>query len=250
MQSRSRDAAPRSSSPRCSRSASRPRTSSRTPRAGERRRSARSTACREPASGSCCAASRRPSSSSDSEGISPRPSVQQPTAATRRCASSRMPPAPAATTARDAAETHGQAAERARHAHARVAVYERRLAADAQSRLAELRAERGGVETALAGATGGQEGANRRLVALGAARERLGLRQESAATLVETLTAELEEARAIARRGGPDTGRARSAGERGDRCGPGGGNGARRRRGAVAVGQGAAAGARERDRRA
>ena len=87
----------------------------------------------------------------------------------------------AASTARDAAETHGQAAERARHAHARVAVYERRMAADAQSRLAELRAERGGVEAALAGATGGQEGANRRLVALGAARERLGLRQESAA---------------------------------------------------------------------
>ena len=108
----------------------------------------------------------------------------------------------AASTARDAAETHGQAAERARHAHARVAGYERRLAADAQSRLAELRAERGGVEAALAGATGGQEGANRRLVALGAARERLGLRQESAATLVETLTGELEEARAIARRGG------------------------------------------------
>ena len=81
-------------------------------------------------------------------------------------------------------------------------MHERRLAADAQSRLAELRAERGGVEAALAGATGGQEGANRRLVALGAARERLGLRQESAATLVETLTGELEEARAIARRGG------------------------------------------------
>ena len=108
----------------------------------------------------------------------------------------------AATMARDAAETHGQAAERARHAHARVAVHERRLAAAAQSRLAELRAERGAVETALAGATGGQEGANRRLVALGAARERLGLRQESAATLIETLTAELEEAREIARRGG------------------------------------------------
>ena len=108
----------------------------------------------------------------------------------------------AATGARDAAEAHGQAAERARHAHARVAGHERRLAADAQSRLAELRAERGGVEAALAGATGGQEGANRRLVALGAARERLGLRQESAATLVETLTGELEEARAAARRGG------------------------------------------------
>ena len=108
----------------------------------------------------------------------------------------------AAATARDAAEAHGQAAERARHAHARVAVYERRLSVDAQSRLTELRTERGGVETALAGATGGQEGANRRLLALGAARERLGLRQESAAALVETLSSELEEARAIARRGG------------------------------------------------
>ncbi len=108
----------------------------------------------------------------------------------------------AATTARDAAEAHGQAAERARHAHARVAVFERRLSTDASARLGELRAERGGVEAALAGATGGQEGANRRLVALGAARERLGLRQESAATLAETLAAELEEARAIARRGG------------------------------------------------
>ncbi len=62
--------------------------------------------------------------------------------------------------------------------------------------------ERGRVEAALADATGGQEGANRRLVALGAARERLGLRQESAATLVETLSRELDEARAIARRGG------------------------------------------------
>ena len=108
----------------------------------------------------------------------------------------------AATTARDAAETQGQAAERARHAHARVAVFERRLSADSQTRLAELRAERGNVEAALAGATGGQEGANRRLVALGAARERLGLRHESAATLAETLSAELEEARAIARRDG------------------------------------------------
>ena len=109
----------------------------------------------------------------------------------------------AAAAARDAAEAHGQAAERARLAHSRVAAYERRLSVAAQARLVELRAERGGVEAALAGATGGQEGANRRLVALGAARERLGLRQESAATLVGTLTRELDEARAVARRGGP-----------------------------------------------
>ena len=99
-----------------------------------------------------------------------------------------MRPRAAAATARDAAEAHGQAAERARHAHARRCGARARVSPPLpQSRLAELRAERGAVETALAGATGGQEGANRRLVALGAARERLGLRQESAATLVETL---------------------------------------------------------------
>src|SRR4051812_37952990 len=109
----------------------------------------------------------------------------------------------AAAAARDAAEAHGQASERARRAHARVAAYERRLAATAEARLSELRAERGGVEAALAGATGGQEGANRRLVALGAARERLGLRQESVIALVGRLAEELEEARALARRGGP-----------------------------------------------
>ncbi len=108
----------------------------------------------------------------------------------------------AAAAARDAAEAHGQASERARRAHSRVAAYERRLSTIAESRLAELRAARGGVEAALADATGGQEGANRRLVALGAARERLGLRQESATTLGATLSAELEDARAIARRGG------------------------------------------------
>ncbi len=108
----------------------------------------------------------------------------------------------AAAAARDAAEAQGQAAERARLAHARVAAHERRLSTVAEERLAGLRTERGGVEAALAGATGGQEGANRRVVALGAARERLGLRQESASALVEMLTNELEEARAIARRGG------------------------------------------------
>ncbi len=109
----------------------------------------------------------------------------------------------AAGAARDAAEAHGQISERARLAHSRVAAFERRLATSGESRLAALRLERAGVEAALADATGGQEGANRRLVALGAARERLGLRQESATTLVATLSAELEEARAIARRGGP-----------------------------------------------
>jgi chromosome segregation protein len=108
----------------------------------------------------------------------------------------------AATAARDAAEAHGQAAERARLAHSRVAVYERRLAAAAEETVAGLRSERGRVEASLADATGGQEGANGRLVALGAARERLGLRHESAAALRESLTTDLAEARAISRREG------------------------------------------------
>ena len=65
---------------------------------------------------------------------------------------------------------------------------------------------------ALAEATGGQEGANRRLVALAAARERLGLRRESATALVETLARELEEARAIGPSRRPAPGRARGSG--------------------------------------
>ena len=109
----------------------------------------------------------------------------------------------AAAAARDAAEAHGQAAERARRAHARVAAYERSLAVVAESKLAALRTERSGVETALAAATGGHDGANKRLISLGAARERLGLRQESAEALGQTLSSDLTEAQAIARRGGP-----------------------------------------------
>ncbi len=111
--------------------------------------------------------------------------------------------AAAASAARDASERQGQAAERARRAHARLAAYERGLAASAESRLAEVRRERGGVESSLGEATGGQEGANRRLVALGGARERLEVRRESASLLAQTLTTELEEARALVRRGGP-----------------------------------------------
>ena len=111
--------------------------------------------------------------------------------------------AAAAAAARDAAEGHGQAAERARRAHTRLAAYERRLSGSAEARLAALRSERTGVESALADATGGQEGANRRLVALGAARERLSLRRESSASLLEAVSRELDEARALADRGGP-----------------------------------------------
>ncbi len=108
----------------------------------------------------------------------------------------------AAKAARDAAEAHGQASERARLAHSRVAAYERRLSAVTEAAVTELRSERGRVEAALADATGGQEGANGRLVALGAARERLGLRHESASSLRETLETDLAEARAIAKREG------------------------------------------------
>jgi chromosome segregation protein len=108
----------------------------------------------------------------------------------------------AAAEVRDAVEAQGQASERARLAHARVAGFERRLATASEARGAELRVERGGVEAALAEATGGQQGAHRRLVALGAARERLTLRRESAVALVELLTGELDEARVLARRGG------------------------------------------------
>ena len=93
----------------------------------------------------------------------------------------------AAAAARDAAEAHGQASERARLAHSRIAAHERRLAAAAEAIVAGLRSDRGRVEAALAEATGGQEGANGRLVALGAARERLGLRHESATSLREAL---------------------------------------------------------------
>ncbi len=108
----------------------------------------------------------------------------------------------AAASARDAAEAHGLASGRARLAHARVAAYERRLAVEAETTLTELRAERGRVEEMLAEASGGHEGANGRLVALGAARERLGLRRESAAALREALQADLAEARQLARREG------------------------------------------------
>ncbi len=109
----------------------------------------------------------------------------------------------AAGAARDAAQAQGQAAEQARLAHARVAAFERRLATGAETRLAELRTARGSVEASLADATGGNEGADRRLVALGSARERLELRRESAGVLGESLARELAEAEDLARRGGP-----------------------------------------------
>jgi chromosome segregation protein len=109
----------------------------------------------------------------------------------------------AAAAARDAAEASGRTQEQARIAHARLAAFERQLSSRAEARLAALRSERQGVESALADAAGGHEGANRSVLALGRARERLALRRESAAALAERLSTELREARALARGGGP-----------------------------------------------
>ncbi|MGI8973532.1 MAG: chromosome segregation SMC family protein, partial [Gaiella sp.] len=109
----------------------------------------------------------------------------------------------AAAESRDAAVASGRADERARDAHARLATIVHRLAAAAAERLERLRAERTVVEAALSEAAGGQAGANRSLVALGRARERLSGRRENASGLVERLRQEHAEARALADRGGP-----------------------------------------------
>jgi chromosome segregation protein len=105
--------------------------------------------------------------------------------------------------ARDAAQARGAAAERARIAHARLAASERMRADGEMAELERLRTERRGVEAVLAEASGGRESASRALLALGRARERLAVRVESAAHLVEALTADHAEARARARSGEP-----------------------------------------------
>jgi chromosome segregation protein len=109
----------------------------------------------------------------------------------------------AAGEARDAATASGQAAERARQAHARLAASERTAATESERRLAELRGRRQEIEAAVAEATGGQAGANRALVALGVARERLAARRERVSATAGALRAEHDEARTIAARGGP-----------------------------------------------
>ncbi|MGL6279877.1 MAG: AAA family ATPase, partial [Gaiella sp.] len=109
----------------------------------------------------------------------------------------------AATEAREAASNSGQAAERARQAHARLAAHERAGATEAERRLAELRARRQEIEAAVAEATGGQAGANRALIALGVARERLSARLEASATIAAGLRSAHDEAQAAAARGGP-----------------------------------------------
>jgi chromosome segregation protein len=109
----------------------------------------------------------------------------------------------AAAVARDAAARSGQATERARHTQALLAAAERSVADEAETRLEAVRREREAVERGMSELTGGHGDANRALVALGAARERLRAREESAAELVRRLRAEHELARAHARSGAP-----------------------------------------------
>ena len=109
----------------------------------------------------------------------------------------------AAAAARDEAAASGQAAERARHAHALVAAVERAAVAEAEERLQAIRAERQSVDSGLGEVAGGSGDANRVLVALGAARERLGARYESSASLAMRLGDEHAVARAHARTGAP-----------------------------------------------
>ena len=84
-----------------------------------------------------------------------------------------------------------------------MAAVERSAAVEAEARLEAILLERDGVDRALAELTGGSGDANRGLVALGAARERLGARRESATTLAARLAGEHATARAHARSGAP-----------------------------------------------
>ncbi|HEX2302022.1 MAG TPA: AAA family ATPase, partial [Gaiella sp.] len=103
--------------------------------------------------------------------------------------------------ARGAALESGHVAERARHAHALLAAVERAAANEAERRLDAIRLEREAVDRGLAELTGGHGDANQALVALGASRERLRARHESATTLARRLRDEHERAGAIARSG-------------------------------------------------
>ncbi len=109
----------------------------------------------------------------------------------------------AAAAARDTATRSGQAAERARHAHALLAAAERAVADEAEQRLEEVRRERESVDGEMRALGGGQGDANRALVALGGSRERLRARQERAADLAGRLREEHDAARAHARSGAP-----------------------------------------------
>jgi chromosome segregation protein len=109
----------------------------------------------------------------------------------------------AAAASREAAQASGQAAERARITHERLAVLERRALKAADERLERIREERERVEAELAEQSGGLEGSGATLLRLGTVRERLAARLERAASVAAEVRRELEQARALARRGEP-----------------------------------------------
>ena len=109
----------------------------------------------------------------------------------------------ASAAARDAAALSAQAAERARHAHALLAAAERSAADAAEERLEAIRHEREDVDRGLGELTGGHGAANRALVSLGAARERLRARHERAVELTRRLEENRDTAQARARSGAP-----------------------------------------------
>ena len=111
--------------------------------------------------------------------------------------------AEATAAARAAAAASGAGAERARAAQERLASLERGAAAAAEQRLDALRSERRGIESELADAAGGREGATSALYRLGTARERVVMRSESVSGLRERFRLELAEAQAAAKRPGP-----------------------------------------------
>ena len=89
-------------------------------------------------------------------------------------------------------------------------------AARAEERLEALRRERQALETELADAAGGREGATAALYRLGTARERIAMRAESVSALRERVRVELAETEAAAQRPGPSPGRAGGGRQRGD----------------------------------
>ena len=109
----------------------------------------------------------------------------------------------AAAASRDAATESGRVAERARHAQALLAAAARAVAVEADQRLDTARAEREAIDRGLGELSGGSGEANRALVGLGSARERLKARHERAAELARELAQQHEVARAHAREGLP-----------------------------------------------
>ncbi len=108
----------------------------------------------------------------------------------------------ATTAARAAAAASGASAERARAAQERLAALERGAAARAEAELETLRTERVELEARLAEVAGGRGGGDT-VYRLGAVRERVGLRVDSAAALRARLREELVEAEAAAKRREP-----------------------------------------------